>query len=668
MTLRITLLGPPEIVVDGRPLVVDTRKATALLAFVAVVARPVARESLVDLLWPESDPDGGRGALRRTLSVLRSGLGGPWLEVDRTQVALAASDVTVDVVDFRAALRSIEHRHGPGEACDPCRDRLRTAVELHRGPFLEGFGLRDSAAFDEWQSLEAQALAEELAGALRRLTDLESAAGDRGQAIATARRSLALDPLDEGAYRALMQFHAADGDRSAVARLYRDCGRVLESELGVAPSEDTRALHEALMAAGPPGMPARRADRTGATDGMADLLDAAAIVGPAIDPDLAGAVASRSEDEVASGFETLVQQGVLHETEGHRQSPTEGAVYRFPDEGDGQAILRAMGLARRRVLHRRAAAFLQRRRDEAGPEAVDPGELAAHLAAGGRPTEAAALYRVAGDAARRVARHDEAAERYRDALALGHPDRAAVYEALGDVETLGGRYGQALAAYEAGAALAGPRELVGFERKLGSLHLRRGALDLAEMHLNAALARAGDEPSAARARILAEQALVGIRRGRTTAAGRLAEEALGAARSTGDVDAEAQAENLLAMLARRRGDLDGARGHLRRSLERAGLADDPGARIAALNSLALLERAVGDLEGALELLDEAIRRCANLGDRHREAALRNNRADLLHALGRPREAAEELTRSVTAFAGVGERPGLEPEIWKLVEW
>ena len=40
-------------------------------------------------------------------------------------------------------------------------------VELYRGDFLEGFSLRDSAAFDEWQFFQAEALRQELAAALQ---------------------------------------------------------------------------------------------------------------------------------------------------------------------------------------------------------------------------------------------------------------------------------------------------------------------------------------------------------------------------------------------------------------------------------------------------------------------------------------------------------------------
>ena len=76
MSLRVDLLGTPRIEVDGEPLRVDTRKAVALLAYLAVTGGPQARELLVDLLWPDTDPDRGRAALRRTLSALRSALGG----------------------------------------------------------------------------------------------------------------------------------------------------------------------------------------------------------------------------------------------------------------------------------------------------------------------------------------------------------------------------------------------------------------------------------------------------------------------------------------------------------------------------------------------------------------------------------------------------------------
>ena len=62
--LEVRLLGPVDVRFDGSPLRVDTRKALALLAYLVVTDRPASRVSLATLLWPDSDDDGARGALR----------------------------------------------------------------------------------------------------------------------------------------------------------------------------------------------------------------------------------------------------------------------------------------------------------------------------------------------------------------------------------------------------------------------------------------------------------------------------------------------------------------------------------------------------------------------------------------------------------------------------
>ena len=72
MALEVTLLGPPRIERDGERVAFDTRKAMALLADLALSERPRSREALCGLLWPAHDPDRARGALRRTLSTLRT--------------------------------------------------------------------------------------------------------------------------------------------------------------------------------------------------------------------------------------------------------------------------------------------------------------------------------------------------------------------------------------------------------------------------------------------------------------------------------------------------------------------------------------------------------------------------------------------------------------------
>ncbi len=229
--LTISLLGPPRIEVSGEPICVDTRKAIALLAYLAVERDRKSRDSLAALLWPDQDTSHARGALRRTLSSLTKGLGGQFLDVERSAVRLDATDVRLDVEAFRELAAA---------------ERDAEAAALYRGEFLEGFGLRDSVAFEDWQLFEADSLRRTYAGVLERLARARAEAGRLDEGVDLARRWLALDELHEPAQQLLIELYARSGDRMAALQQYRECVRVLDRELGVSPLEETTALYASI--------------------------------------------------------------------------------------------------------------------------------------------------------------------------------------------------------------------------------------------------------------------------------------------------------------------------------------------------------------------------------------------------------------------------------------
>jgi DNA-binding SARP family transcriptional activator/tetratricopeptide (TPR) repeat protein len=231
---EIRLLGSPEIIVHGRPLKVDTRKAVAILAVLATDGRPYGREELATLLWPDSDDAAARGALRRTLSVLRGAVGANVLHVDRRLVALDKATVAIDVA-------RLDQLGASNRAAD-----LAAAAELARGPFMAGFSLRDSAEFDDWRAARAVAVERTVARVLDGLIEMLEAGGDLGGAIAAAGRRIDHDPLDEGAHVRRMELLAKAGDRAGAIRQYRSCVAVLERELGVEPLPETTARYEAI--------------------------------------------------------------------------------------------------------------------------------------------------------------------------------------------------------------------------------------------------------------------------------------------------------------------------------------------------------------------------------------------------------------------------------------
>jgi DNA-binding SARP family transcriptional activator len=249
--LSLFLLGSPRLERDGTPIEVDTRKAIALLAYLALSSpvEPQSRDVLVTLLWPDYDEANARASLRRTLSSLNRALAGTWLEIGRESIGLVRDlSFWCDVDQFRSYVAECgSHGHSAGELCSACLEPLTKAAALYRADFMAGFTLRDSPNFDEWQFFQMEGLRRELAGALERLAHGHSDLGQFEPAIAHTRRWLALDPLHEPAHRQLMQLYAWAGQHAAALRQYRECVRILEQELGVPPLEETTHLYRAII-------------------------------------------------------------------------------------------------------------------------------------------------------------------------------------------------------------------------------------------------------------------------------------------------------------------------------------------------------------------------------------------------------------------------------------
>lgn len=401
---------------------------------------------------------------------------------------------------------------------------------------------------------------------------------------------------------------------------------------------------------------------TGLAEITGQVLAAAAILGSDTDEGTLRTTSGRGEDEVVNALEQARRRGVLIET-----GPAEQTRYAFAHDGLRRLVSDTTSLARRRLLHGRAADALLGRRD-AGPLAAT---IAGHLRQAGRDAEAAEWYWRGAERARSLYAHAEALDLLNAAVALGYPGHL-VHQVAGDVLTVLGRYSGALIAYERAAAScpAGDRPaLADLEHKLAEVHHRLGEWDVAASHLAAALeliAGAGDP--ALHARLLADLALVSHRRRDAELATRTAEEALALAASAGDAAALAQAYDVLGVLAAQRGDFDLAGRRLEASLDHARQLADPSLRVAALNNKALVLAAAGRPDEAVRIGREALARGLEHGDRHRAAALHTNLADLLHAAGKQAEALEHLKAAAALFAGVDDTEVRRPEIWKLAQW
>jgi DNA-binding SARP family transcriptional activator len=398
------------------------------------------------------------------------------------------------------------------------------------------------------------------------------------------------------------------------------------------------------------------------------VMSAAAVLGRSAPYELLREVSGRSDDETVAALEELTGRGLLREATAENAKATI-PVYDFSHEKLRALVYDEISLARRRLLHRRAAEFLSARLASRRDSAVQASQVARHYLLAGNDAEAAHYYRIAGNDARDLYANADALEHLRTALALGHPDVVALHCAIGDLETLLGEYTAALASYEKAAALCTPEELPRIEHRLGNVYARRGEWRSAASHYEEAemASDAAEMDSAWQSLLSADWSLAAWRMGEAERARALALQALTLAEQSGDLHALAQAHNTLGILMSE--DVAEAHAHLEQSLAAATQLDAPMLRVAALNNLAHLWQKSGNLADAIVCAQAALDLCVTLGDRHHEAALHNHLADLLHAADRSTEATAHVRQAVLIYAEIGVESGtVQPEIWKLSEW
>lgn len=250
--LHISVLGNLAVSRDGAETrLPPSRKTRALLAYLAITARPHRRDRLSALLWPV--PDDPRGALRWSLTRLRPLVDEPGIRriiADRESVRFVADDVTVDIMSLRNLVRN-----GTDSIST---DGLREATQALEADFLEGIDLPDCHEFQSWcigEREETHRLRVRLLTAL--VARLENVPDE---ALRHARTLSLLEPADETIQAALVRLLRATGRRREAEDQFQSAHRRLE-ELKVA---HTGALRQALqlpLQAEPPRHVEGRADR-----------------------------------------------------------------------------------------------------------------------------------------------------------------------------------------------------------------------------------------------------------------------------------------------------------------------------------------------------------------------------------------------------------------------
>lgn len=217
------------------------RHRLALLSLLAASPAPgIRRDKLITYLWPESGSVRARHALSDSLYRLNGALGGNALVAVGDQLRLNTAVITTDVGAFRDAIDAKEWER---------------AVQVYKGPFLDGFFLPETLEFEHWVEVKRDLLAGEYAQALESLAEQRSSQGDTAGAVSAWRQRAAQDRYDSRVALRLMEALIAAGNRAGALQYARIHAELMERDFDAQPAPEIAAIFERLR--GGPATPER---------------------------------------------------------------------------------------------------------------------------------------------------------------------------------------------------------------------------------------------------------------------------------------------------------------------------------------------------------------------------------------------------------------------------
>jgi DNA-binding SARP family transcriptional activator len=220
---------------DGTEIAIPRRRLALLLAVVGAGSRGISRDKLLGLLWPELDEERGRAALSQALYALRKDLGSEDAISGTADLRADPAQLSSDRGEFLHAIEGGEDAEG---------------VHLYRGPYLDGFYVREAPEFDQLVEQERQQLRARYTAALERLAEGEAKRGDHAAAVRLWRQRANLDPTDSTVAVALMRALANAGDRAGALRHAEVYAELLKSSADLPPEGVVLALAEEIRRGG----------------------------------------------------------------------------------------------------------------------------------------------------------------------------------------------------------------------------------------------------------------------------------------------------------------------------------------------------------------------------------------------------------------------------------
>ncbi len=223
--VRLTLLDGFELHLGASAVDVPV-SAQRVVAYLALRTRPRQRAALAAALWVDLTEDRAAANLRAALWKLGE-IRDRVIAVRANQLCLA-DEVAVDVIAMVQEARDL---------LDARQSTQRARLAGRWGSRLDRFSRDLLPDWDEdWIVFERERVRQLRVHAVEALSEQLRCSGRHAEAVEAGLAAVASDPLRESAQRVLIEAHLAEGNVAEARRQFERFRRILQDDLGVAPS------------------------------------------------------------------------------------------------------------------------------------------------------------------------------------------------------------------------------------------------------------------------------------------------------------------------------------------------------------------------------------------------------------------------------------------------
>jgi LuxR family maltose regulon positive regulatory protein len=249
--LTINVLGHVEIFRDAaKPFAADawtTRRARDIFCYIATSKhRRVAKDVLIDVFWPDEDPQTVEKNFHPTISHIRKALNSRQsfkqnflLFRDGAYQLNPELSYLIDTEEFERLISEAGTAKREKDTA-ALRSSLESAHELCRGEFMAG-------VYDDWAEERRHFYVEQRSRVLNALAKLSFSEKRWAAAMSFANELLRDDPYREDAHRLVMKIYAGQAKPASVKKHFEELQQLLKKDLGIEPAAETRKLYHELL-------------------------------------------------------------------------------------------------------------------------------------------------------------------------------------------------------------------------------------------------------------------------------------------------------------------------------------------------------------------------------------------------------------------------------------